>query len=451
MAKNKLEFACSECGDTFPKWMGQCPSCSAWNSLQEVIIDNSQPKILQDLQVDTPQPLNQITESSTPRISSGLSEFDKTLGGDNSQNSGLVIGSVVLLGGAPGIGKSTLILQILSLIHQQHTVLYVSGEESKTQIKNRASRLGITSDLLLLSSENLENIITHTKAINPKVLVIDSIQTITSESSSSLAGSVSQVRNCANILTTYAKQSGTILIMVGHVTKDGNLAGPRVLEHMVDTVLSFEGDAAGRYRIIRSVKNRFGAVNEISVFAMLENGLKQVKNPSSIFLTGNKSASGRIVMSIYEGSRPILIELQALVDEGNSKRVCVGVEQNRLNLILAILSKHYDIKTYDKDVFINIVGGVKITETASDLAMLLAIYSSITNIVLPSDLIVFGEVGLTGEVRPVYNAEDRLKEAKKQGFKTAIIPKQNIPKKSLGINIVAIESIDSVGEIIQNL
>jgi DNA repair protein RadA/Sms len=442
MAKEKIEFVCKECGDIFPKWLGQCPSCSAWNTLEELKIDATKPKILSDIKLDKPQALDRVQGEQNLRISIGFSELDKTLGG------GLVVGSVVLIGGSPGIGKSTLILQVLALINQENNVLYVSGEESKGQIKNRAMRLNISSDLLLLSSENLESVLTYAKEIQPKVLVIDSIQTIMSSDLSATPGSVSQIKHCAGVLTTYAKQTGIILIMIGHITKDGSLAGPKILEHMVDAVLHFEGDAAGRYRILRSVKNRFGAVNEISVFAMLEDGLKQVKNPSGIFLsTTDETTTGRVVVAVREGSRPMLIELQALVDNAsnNAKRVCVGLEQNRLILMLAILSKHLNLPTYDQDVFVNVVGGVKITETASDLALLIAIYSSKQNIIIDAKTIIFGEVGLTGEVRPVYNAAERLREAKKQGFNQAIIPLANKPKQEMvGMKIIAVKNITQV-------
>jgi DNA repair protein RadA/Sms len=356
---------------------------------------------------------------------------------------GLVDGSVVLIGGDPGIGKSTLILQAIAAINKDNTTLYVSGEESADQISDRALRLGINEDILLLSETHLEKIIKLAKEVQPKVVVIDSIQTMVTDSSTSAPGSVTQVRDCAAQLTQFSKQTNTVLLMIGHVTKGGALAGPRILEHMVDAVLYFEGDAGGRYRIIRAVKNRYGAVNEISVFAMSETGLQQVENPSAIFLSNqSKPSPGSMVMVTREATRPLLIELQALVDQasGNPRRVCVGLEQNRLALQLAVLHKHGGISTHDQDVFVNVVGGIKVNETASDLVVMLAIMSSLRDKVIPQDWIAFGEVGLTGEVRPVYNAIERIKEAQKHGFKVAIIPKANSPKKPIkGLKIVAVE------------
>jgi DNA repair protein RadA/Sms len=349
----------------------------------------------------------------------------------------------VLIGGDPGIGKSTLILQAMAAINKTNTTLYVSGEESAQQISDRAIRLGINEDILLLSETHLEKIIKLAKEVKPKVIVIDSIQTMVTDGSNSAPGSVTQVRDCAAQLTQFAKQTNTILLMIGHVTKGGALAGPRILEHMVDAVLYFEGDAGGRYRIIRAVKNRFGAVNEISVFAMGEAGLKQVENPSAIFLSNQaKPSPGSMVMVTREATRPLMIEVQALVDQasGNPKRVCVGLDQNRLSLQLAILHKHGGVATHDQDVFVNVVGGIKVNETASDLVVMLAIMSSLRDRVIPNDWIAFGEVGLTGEVRPVYNSIERLSEAQKHGFKVAIIPKANLPKKApKGLKIVPVE------------
>jgi DNA repair protein RadA/Sms len=365
-----------------------------------------------------------------------LSELDRTLGG------GLVDGSVVLIGGDPGIGKSTLILQALAVINKANTTLYVSGEESAEQVSERAIRLEIKEDILFISETHLEKILKLSKDFQPKVIVIDSIQTMVTDISSSAPGSVTQVRDCAAQLTQYAKQTNTVLLLIGHVIKGGALAGPRILEHMVDAVLYFEGDPGGRYRIIRAVKNRFGAVNEISVFAMGEKGLQQISNPSSIFLSNQENpSSGSMVMVTREATRPLLVEIQALVDQANGspKRVSVGLDQNRLSLQLAILHKHSGIATFDQDVFINVVGGIKVSETASDLVVMLAIVSSLRDKVIPSKWIAFGEVGLTGEVRPVYNAMERLSEAQKQGFEVAIIPKGNAPKKSIkGMKIVTV-------------
>ena len=362
---------------------------------------------------------------------------------------------MVLIGGDPGIGKSTLILQALASINSFENTLYVSGEESAQQISDRAIRLGIDADVQILSETYLEKILKTAKNLNPKVIVIDSIQTLVSDTSTSVAGSVTQVRDCAAQLTQYAKQTNTIILMIGHVTKGGSLAGPRILEHMVDSVLYFEGDAGGRYRIIRAVKNRFGAVNEISVFAMSKKGLQQITNPSAIFLSNeNLSAPGSMVMVTREATRPLLIEVQALVDQANGapKRICVGMDQNRLSLQLAILHKHGGVVTFDQDVFINVVGGIKVSETASDLVVMLAIVSSLRDRVIPKDWIAFGEVGLAGEVRPVYNAQERLSEAQKQGFKLAIMPKANAPKKPLkGIKIVAINRLsEALDYLIEN-
>jgi len=443
MAKTKIEFVCRECGASHYQWAGQCLECKAWNTLEEVVISqvtSSRPESLNDLPASKVQNLSEISTENKTRLTTGLSELDRTLGG------GLVDGSVVLIGGDPGIGKSTLILQALAAINQSNVTLYVSGEESAEQVSERAIRLGIKADILFISETHLEKILKLSKEVQPKVIVIDSIQTMVTDLSTSAPGTVSQVRDCAAQLTQYTKQTHTILILIGHVTKGGALAGPRILEHMVDTVLYFEGDAGGRYRIIRAVKNRYGSVNEISVFAMSGNGLQQVSNPSSIFLSNQKTPSpGSMVMVVREATRPLLIEIQALVDQANgpAKRVSVGLDQNRLSLQLAILHKHGGIATFDQDVFVNVVGGIKVSETASDLAVMMAIASSLRDKVIPKDWIAFGEVGLSGEVRPVYNASERLSEAQKQGFKVAIIPKANTPKKAdKGIKIIPIEFLN---------
>jgi len=442
MAKTKVEYVCANCGASHYQWVGQCLECKEWNTLEEVFVTPTKAvksEALRDLPASKVQMLNEVSAQSNRRLSTGLSELDRTLGG------GLVEGSVVLIGGDPGIGKSTLILQALAFINTSENTLYISGEESAQQISERAHRLAIDSDVQLLSETHLEKILKTAKNLNPKVIVIDSIQTLVSDSSTSAPGSVTQVRDCAAQLTQFAKQTNTIMLMIGHVTKGGALAGPRILEHMVDTVLYFEGDAGGRYRVIRAVKNRFGAVNEISVFAMSEKGLQQITNPSAIFLSNeNLSSPGSMVMVTREATRPILIEVQALVDQSNGapKRVSVGMDQNRLALQLAILHKHGGIATFDQDVFINVVGGIKVSETASDLVVMLAIVSSLRNRVIPKDWLAFGEVGLAGEVRPVYNAQERLSEAQKQGFKLAIVPKANAPKKPLkGMKIVAIDRL----------
>ena len=439
MAKTKIEFVCRECGASHHQWVGQCLDCKEWNTLEEIVISqttSSKPQSLKDLPASKVQNLSEITTQNKERLSTGLSELDRTLGG------GLVDGSVVLIGGDPGIGKSTLILQALAVINKANTTLYVSGEESAEQVSERAIRLEIKEDILFISETHLEKILKLSKDFQPKVIVIDSIQTMVTDISSSAPGSVTQVRDCAAQLTQYAKQTNTVLLLIGHVTKGGALAGPRILEHMVDAVLYFEGDPGGRYRIIRAVKNRYGAVNEISVFAMGEKGLQQISNPSSIFLSNQENpSSGSMVMVTREATRPLLVEIQALVDQANGspKRVSVGLDQNRLSLQLAILHKHSGISTFDQDVFINVVGGIKVSETASDLVVMLAIVSSLRDKVIPSKWIAFGEVGLTGEVRPVYNAMERLSEAQKQGFEVAIIPKGNAPKKSIkGMKIVTV-------------
>jgi len=443
MAKTKIEFVCRECGASHYQWAGQCLECKAWNTLEEVVISqvtSSRPESLKDLPASKVQNLSEITTENKTRLTTGLSELDRTLGG------GLVDGSVVLIGGDPGIGKSTLILQALAAINQSNVTLYVSGEESAEQVSERAIRLGIKEDILFISETHLEKILKISKKVQPKVVVIDSIQTMVTDLSASAPGSVSQVRDCAAQLTQYTKQTHTILIMIGHVTKGGALAGPRILEHMVDAVLYFEGDAGGRYRIVRAVKNRYGSVNEISVFGMSGKGLQQVSNPSSIFLSNQNTPSpGSMVMVVREATRPLLIEIQALVDQANgpAKRVSVGLDQNRLSLQLAILHKHGGIATFDQDVFVNVVGGIKVSETASDLVVMMAIASSLRDKVIPKDWIAFGEVGLSGEVRPVFNASERLSEAQKQGFKVAIIPKANTPKKTdKGIKIVPIEFLN---------
>jgi len=439
MAKTKVEFVCRECGASHHQWAGQCLDCKEWNTLEEIVMSqatSSKPDSLKDLPASKVQSLTEVKSQNKDRLSTGLTELDRTLGG------GLVDGSVVLIGGDPGIGKSTLILQALATLNKDNTTLYVSGEESAEQVSERSVRLNIKEDILFIGETHLEKILKLSKDVEPKVIVIDSIQTMVTDLSASAPGSVTQVRDCAAQLTQYAKQTNTILLMIGHVTKGGALAGPRILEHMVDAVLYFEGDPGGRYRVIRAVKNRFGAVNEISVFAMSEKGLQQVSNPSSIFLSNQENpSSGSMVMVTREATRPLLIEIQALVDQtnGTPKRVSVGLDHNRLALQLAILHKHSGIATFDQDVFINVVGGIKVSETASDLVVMLAIVSSLRDKVIPSNWIAFGEVGLTGEVRPVYNAQERLSEAQNQGFELAIIPKGNKPKKSIkGMKIVSV-------------
>lgn len=393
-------------------------------------------------------PMNEIEAVSEPRTVIGVQELDRVLGG------GLVHGSVVLLGGDPGIGKSTLLLQALSAISDQLSTLYVAGEESLQQVSMRAKRLGIESpDLRLISETRIERIIKTAKKEKPQVIVIDSIQTVYTEALQSAPGAVAQVRECASQLTNFAKQTGTALFFVGHVTKEGTLAGPRVLEHMVDTVLYFEGDGSSSYRVVRAVKNRFGAVNELGVFAMTEKGLKQVTNPSAIFLSRHEEpVAGSVIMVTREGSRPILVEVQALVDEshlGNPRRVTLGLDHNRLNMLLAVMHRHAGVAMFDQDVFVNVVGGIRVTETGIDLPVLMATLSSLKNKPVPADMIAFGEVGLSGEVRPVQAGQERLREAAKHGFKKAIVPKANAPKKPIeGIEIVAVQRLSEALELL---
>ena len=416
-----------------PKWAGQCPDCKSWNCIEELPDLTGNNKSAANWYgpggASSAVVLADIPTSDRPRYSSKISELDRVLGG------GLVPGSVVLLGGDPGIGKSTILLQCLTLISEQQPAIYVTGEESPQQVSMRAQRLGLPNQhLKLLSSTCVEEIIAEASTNRPVIMVIDSIQTIFTNSLQSAPGSVSQVRESTAILVRLAKKSNITIFLVGHVTKEGQLAGPRVLEHMVDTVLYFEGDSSTRYRVIRAVKNRFGAVNELGIFAMTDEGLKQVSNPSAIFLTHHdKPVSGSIIMVSREGTRPFLVEIQALVTEshaGHPKRISVGLEANRLAMLLAILQRHGGIPLYDQDVFVNAVGGVHIAETGADLAVILAILSSYRDRPVSNRLLVFGEVGLSGEIRPVPNGEERLREAAKHGFETAIIPKANMPKKT---------------------
>ncbi|WP_303901005.1 DNA repair protein RadA [Thiohalomonas denitrificans] len=451
MAKAKTVFSCRSCGAQAPKWAGQCADCGDWNTLEE------------DVEVSAPvrhrgyagaagparvQRLSDVPADHVVRTLTGSGEFDRVLGG------GLVPGSVVLLGGDPGIGKSTLLLQTLAGLSERNATLYVSGEESPQQVSLRAQRLNLAAEhLQMLPETRVEAVLAAAQQHRPRVLVIDSIQTIYTETLQSAPGAVGQVRESAAQLVRYAKESGAALFLVGHVTKDGQLAGPRVLEHMVDTVLYFEGQSGSRFRVIRAFKNRFGAVNELGVFAMSETGLKDVSNPSAIFLSRHQSPiSGSAVMVTLEGSRPLLAEVQALVDEShlsNPRRVTVGLEQNRLAILLAVLHRHGGVATYDQDVFVNVVGGVRVTETGADLALLLAILSSLRDRPLPEKLITFGEVGLAGEIRPVPNGEDRLREAVKHGFTRAIVPAANAPKKAMeGIEVVGVarlsEALDAL-------
>jgi DNA repair protein RadA/Sms len=446
MAKAKSVFSCTECGANSPKWQGQCAGCGQWNTLVETIADtvpsgtNRYAGLAGSGQL---QDLSTIRPREEPRQATGIEEFDRVLGG------GLVPGGVVLIGGDPGIGKSTLLLQALArLAEAGQSVLYVSGEESSEQVALRARRLQLeTRGLRMLPEIGLEKILATLQKEKPLVAVIDSIQTLYSEALQSAPGSVAQVRECAAQLTRLAKQSGICVILVGHVTKEGALAGPRVLEHIVDTVLYFEGDTHSSFRLVRAVKNRFGAVNELGVFAMTDKGLRGVSNPSAIFLSQHaQEVSGSCVMVTQEGTRPLLVEIQALVDEAHSpspRRLTVGLDPQRLAMLLAVLHRHAGVACFDQDVFVNAVGGVRIQEPAADLAVLLAIVSSLNNRPLPAKLVAFGEVGLAGEIRPAPRGQERLKEAAKLGFTHAFVPKANAPKQAIkGIEVIALERVE---------
>jgi len=433
VAKAKTAYVCSACGASFTKWNGQCADCEEWNTLEESVAVTAAPsndRFANYAGASGITNADDVSLESQARIGTGLSELDRVLGG------GLVSGSVTLLGGDPGIGKSTILVQCLANLSTSHRTLYVTGEESLQQVALRARRLELpTEKLRLLAETRVEAIIAHAQKEKPAVIVVDSIQTMHTETLNSAPGAVAQVRESSARLVRYAKQAGVAVFVVGHVTKEGALAGPRVLEHMVDTVLYFEGDPGSRYRVIRAVKNRFGAVNELGVFAMGEQGLKAVPNPSAIFLSRHpEPVSGSVIMVTREGTRPLLVEAQALVDTSHSgapRRVALGLEQNRLAMLLAVMHRHAGIAMFDQDVYINVVGGVRISETAADLPVLLSALSSFRNRPLPSDLIVFGEIGLAGEVRPVSNGDERLAEAKKHGFKRAIVPVANAPKRPI--------------------
>ncbi|MDR5900528.1 DNA repair protein RadA [Halomonas icarae] len=454
MAKVKSAFVCTECGAEYRKWQGQCGSCREWNTLSEVRLAPARPGggsaaaaagggrggyagALTREVVD----LGSVDLSEVPRLSSTFAEFDRVLGG------GLVPGSAVLLGGHPGAGKSTLLLQTACKLAQQQGVLYVTGEESLSQVAMRAHRLQLpTQGLKMLAETSVETVLAVAERERPDILIIDSIQTMHLEDIASAPGGVAQVRESAAALTRFAKQSNTVLLLVGHVTKDGSLAGPKVLEHMIDASLLLEGGADSRFRTLRGQKNRFGAVNELGVFAMLEHGLKEVKNPSAIFLSRTEEqAPGSLVMVVWEGTRPILVEVQALLDDsplGNPRRVAVGLDANRLAMLLAVLHRHGGLFTGDQDVFLNVVGGVKVLETSADLAVLLAVVSSLQSRPLPRELVVFGEVGLSGEIRPVPSGQERIVEAAKHGFTRAIVPRANAPKHAPeGMEVVAVDKL----------
>ena len=449
-SKTKTAFVCNECGSEYSKWQGQCSDCGAWNSIVEFRLGAAtrggarspsvakggysgalaEAKVLQDIDLD-----------EVPRFTTGMREFDRVLGG------GLVPGSAILVGGNPGAGKSTLLLQTLCQLAQQMPALYITGEESPQQVAMRARRLQLPVDQLRLMSEtSVEAIQAAAEQHQPKVLVVDSIQVVHSDELTSAPGSVSQVRECAAWLTRYAKQTGTVLFLVGHVTKDGSLAGPKVLEHMIDCSILLEDTADSRFRTLRGQKNRFGAVNELGVFAMTGEGLREVKNPSAIFLNrGSEAAAGSAVVAVWEGTRPLLVEIQALVDDSqlaNPRRVAVGLEQNRLNMLLAVLHRHGGLQVGDQDVFANVVGGVRVLETSADLALLSAIVSSFRDRVLPQELVIFGEVGLSGEIRPVPSGQERLAEAAKHGFTRAIVPRGNLPKQAIdGMQVVGVNKL----------
>ncbi|MGB0204413.1 MAG: DNA repair protein RadA [Neptuniibacter sp.] len=457
MARAKTAYVCNDCGADYTKWQGQCTSCGAWNTLTEVRLASAKTAAQESRNVrfdgyagaagqQKIVSLSEVSVEEMPRFSAGAGELDRVLGG------GLVPGSAVLIGGHPGAGKSTLLLQTMCYLAEQMPALYITGEESLQQVAMRAQRLGLpTGQLKMLSETNVETICDTAQKLQPKVMVIDSIQVMHMADVQSAPGSVSQVRESAAYLTRFAKQTGTVLFMVGHVTKDGSLAGPKVLEHMIDCSLQLEGSSDSRFRTLRSHKNRFGAVNELGVFAMLEQGLKEVKNPSSIFLSRAEGPSpGSVVMVVWEGTRPLLVEIQALVDHShmnNPRRVAVGLEQNRLSMLLAVLHRHGGLMTGDQDVFVNVVGGVKVLETSADLALLMSVVSSFRDQALPHDLMVFGEVGLSGEIRPVPNGQERIREAAKHGFKRAIVPKGNVPKEELpGMQVVAVSKLSEALE-----
>jgi DNA repair protein RadA/Sms len=456
MAKKREEaFVCTECGADYSKWQGQCSACQAWNTLQSFRPSTAKPTAAARQgfagSLSEVQPLSAIDLSELPRLTLGIGEFDRVLGG------GLVPGSAVLIGGHPGAGKSTLLLQALVRLAATKSVLYVTGEESLQQIAMRAKRLNLHPEgVQVMAETDVLNILQEAQTRKPDILLVDSIQVMHHPDLESAPGSVSQVRESAALLTQYAKRSQMVLLLIGHVTKDGTLAGPKVLEHMIDCSLMLESAHDSRFRTLRSHKNRFGAVNELGVFAMLEEGLREVSNPSAIFLNRQTTpAPGSVVTILWEGTRPLLVELQALVDDvqgGYPKRVTLGLDQNRLAMMLAVLHRHGGIFSGDQDVYLNVVGGVKVAETSADLASLVAVVSSLRNQSLPNDVCVFGEIGLSGEVRPVPSGEERIREAAKHGFKTALVPEKNAPRKAIsGIRVVPIRNIQHALDELQAL
>jgi DNA repair protein RadA/Sms len=445
MVKSKTLYQCQQCGGNSTKWQGQCPHCYEWNCLEEQIASSENKRYKSLNKKSTLISIDDVVVNDILRRPTQINELDRVLGG------GLVPGGVTLIGGDPGIGKSTLLIQALSSLTKNpstdNKVIYVTGEESIDQIAMRSRRLNLdVSDVLVMSEISLQNIISTIEKEKPTVVVIDSIQTLFSDDLSSAPGSVSQVRECAAQLTRVAKANDASMILVGHVTKDGSIAGPRVLEHIVDTVLYFEGETNSSFRLIRSIKNRYGAVNELGIFAMTEKGLKEVLNPSAIFLSATSyENNGSVVTVVQEGTRPILIEIQALVDESKQsspKRLSVGLENNRLSMILAVLNKHLNFSCHSHDVFVNAVGGVKISEPGVDLAVMISIASSLIEKTVEDRTIIFGEIGLGGEVRPVSRGQERINEAKKLGFTRIILPEKNIPKKPIdGVTLVSVKTV----------
>ncbi len=453
----KTAYVCNDCGAEFSRWQGQCSACKAWNTISEVRLISASNSTKNDrfsgyagetrAKIQT---LSEISLQETPRFTSGFKELDRVLGG------GIVPGSAILIGGHPGAGKSTLLLQVMCGLAKNMTALYVTGEESLQQVAMRANRLNLPTDKLnMLSETSVEQICNLADQLKPQIIVVDSIQVMHLSDIQSSPGSVAQVRECASFLTRYAKTRQVAIIMVGHVTKDGTLAGPKVLEHAIDCSLLLEGEADSRFRTLRSHKNRFGAVNELGAFGMTEQGLREVKNPSAIFLSrGDEQTPGSSVMVLWEGTRPLLVEIQALVDHSmlaNPRRVAVGLEQNRLALLLAVLHRHGGLQMSDQDVFVNVVGGVKVGETGADLALLLALISSFRNRPLPQDLVVFGEVGLAGEIRPVTSGQERISEAAKHGFKRAIVPFANKPKSAVeNMEVFTVKKLSDALAILDN-
>ncbi|MCF6777195.1 DNA repair protein RadA [Thiotrichales bacterium 19X7-9] len=452
MTKVKTQYACQNCGSLSSKWQGQCPDCLSWNTLiEQVMTKKSMTSLSHKGYAGTAsivKTLSDVELAHVSRFSSGFSEFDHVLGG------GIVPGAVTLIGGDPGIGKSSILLQMACAISKTHQVLYITGEESPHQVALRAHRMNLERDQVKLMAEtNIESIIHVFEEHKPDVMIIDSIQTMATEMLQSAPGGVAQVRESTAILTRLAKEKNCAIFLIGHVTKTGEVAGPRVLEHIVDVVVLIEGQNDGRYRVMRAVKNRFGAINELGVFAMTDKGMRQVKNPSAIFLSRTEEEiSGSVIMSVWEGSRPLLVEVQVLVDEngfGNPRRVTVGLDYNRISILIAVLHKHVSLMLGNYDVFVNVVGGVKVTETSSDLALIVAIISSYKNKPIPENWLIFGEVGLSGEIRPVSHGQDRIIEAKKHGFKTAVIPYSNKPAKSIDdMKILPVKHVRELVDII---